>query len=199
MHDKELAPGLRVWTATHPSWRPGRSWDADVWCTYAETEEATLLVDPLVPSKDPAVLRRLDKRVERREQPVRILLTASQHRRSADDLARRYDSQIWDGEGPLPADVRTFAVEHPKPVERPLWLEPHRALVFGDALTVVAGQLRVWSDLRWDEQGWYESRLLPSLEPMCELPVEHVLVGHGPPSPGQELEAALARPPYSGN
>ena len=199
MHDEELAPGLRVWTAPHPDWRAGGQWSEEVWCTYAELSDATLLIDPLLPRDEKEFLRRLDADVERRSAPVRILLTATHHRRSADLLAARYDAEIWNGDGPLPARVETFSVEHPKPVERPLWLSRYRALVFGDALTVVDGELRTWWDARWAEgEVWYRERLLPSLRRLLELPVERVLVGHGPPSPGSELAAALARPPYTG-
>lgn len=196
---QELAPGLWRWTAPHPAWEPGKRWDEDVSCYYVETDSATVLVDPLVPRDDEQrFLQHLDGDAERRALPVRILLTAAHHRRSADLLAQRYDAVIWDGEGSLPAGVQTFRVEHPKPVERPLWLESHRALAFGDALTTRSGELRVWWDLRWpDGEEWYRERLLPSLRALAELPVEHVLVGHGPPVPGAELAAALERPPYS--
>jgi hypothetical protein len=200
MEVRELARGLWGWTAPHPEWRHGAGWDEEVWSWYVELEDTTLLIDPLVPRDDPERFwRYLDTDVERRAVPVRVLLTAPHHRRSADEVAARYGARIWDGEGDLPDGVRTFRVEHPQPVERPLWLEPHRALVFGDALKVEQGQLRVWWDVRWpDGREWYDTRLLPSLRPLLELPVEHVLVGHAPPIVGggaAELRAALERPP----
>lgn len=200
MHVEELAPGLWGWSARHPNWRPGARWDESVWCYYAEAGQATLLIDPLVPPDDEegGFHERLDTEVERRALPVRILLTASHHRRSTDELAARYDAEIWDGEGALPEGVETFRVEHPRPVERPLWLSEHCALAFGDALTTLPGELRVWWDVRWAEgDEWYRERLLPSLRALLDLPVEHVLVGHGPPAPGAELAAALNRSPCS--
>ena len=192
MPAEEVTPGLRVWTAPHPDLAER------VWCTYVEVADATVLVDPLVPrDDDEPFLRALDADVERRGLPVQILLSARQHRRSADELSTRYGAEIWDGSGALPAGVETFPVEHPKPVERPFWLSSHRALVFGDALQVVDGELRVWWDRRWKVgEDWYRDRLLPSLRPMLDLPVEHVLTGHGPPVAGAELAAALDRPPY---
>jgi hypothetical protein len=158
-----------------------------------------VLVDPLVPDDEAErFYGALDKDVERRGLPVRVLLTAPHHRRSADAVAARYDGRVWDGDGELPAGVETFAVAHPKPVERPVWLAPLRTLVFGDALTTLGGELQVWWDLRWENgEAWYRERLLPSLEPLRELPVEHVIVGHGPPARGEELARALARPPYA--
>ena len=203
MEVRELAPGLWGWTAPHPEWKPGQGWDEDVWCWYVELDGATALVDPLVPGDEAERFwRHLDADVERRARPVHVLLTASQHRRSADEIAARYEAPIWDGHGALPAGVRTFRVDHPQPVERPLWLEEYRALVFGDALLTVQGELRVWWDDRWwpDAEGWYAERLLPSLRALGELPVEHVLVGHGPPIVGNgaaELRAALDRPAYA--
>jgi hypothetical protein len=196
---EQLAPGLWGWSARHPGWRPGARWDEAVWCYHAEADQATLLIDPLLPPDDrDDLLGRLDAEVERRALPVRILLTASHHRRSADELAARYDAEIWDGEGALPQGVDTFRVEHPRPVERPFWLSGHRALAFGDALQIVDGELRVWWDVRWAEgEAWYYERLLPSLRALLALPVEHVLVGHGGPAPGAELAAALERPPCS--
>jgi hypothetical protein len=170
-----------------------------VTCTYAELPETTVLVDPLVPADEgERFYRALDKDVERRGLPVAVLLTAPHHRRSADEVAARYGAVVWDGNGELPAGVETFAVAHPKPVERPLWLAPLRALVFGDALTTAGGELQVWWDGRWAvDEAWYRDRLLPSLRPLAELPVEHVLVGHGPPVAGGELARALERPPFA--
>ena len=199
MEVRELARGLWGWTAPHAGWAPGNGWDQHVWCWYVELDAATVLVDPLVPRDDEERFwRHLDADVERRALPVRVLLTAPHHRRSADEIAARYGATIWDGDGDLPAGVRTFRVEHPQPVERPLWFASHRALAFGDSLSVQGGELRVWWDVRWPEgEAWYRAHLLPSLVPLVELPVEHVLAGHGGPVPGAELRAALGRPPYS--
>jgi hypothetical protein len=200
MDVRELAPGLWGWTAPHPAWKPDKGWDEDVWCWYVELEGATALVDPLVPLDDAERFwRHLDADVARRALPVHILLTAAHHRRSSDEVAARYDATIWDGDGALPAGVRTFRVEHPQPVERPLWFASHRALALGDTLKIDHGELRVWWDVRWPTgREWYDERLLPSLRPLAELPVEHVLIGHGPPVVGDgaaELRAALQRPP----
>lgn len=195
----KLNPGLWGWTAAHPGWKPGQGWDEQVWSYFVETETATALVDPLLPRDDAdSCLETLDREIERAGRPVQILLTCSHHRRSADELAARYDASIWDGDGELPAGVGTFRVEHPTPVERPLWFAEQRALAFGDALTLHHGDLRVWWDVRWpDGKAWYDEHLLPSLRPLAELPVEHVLLGHGGLVPGPELAAALERPPYS--
>ncbi len=199
MEVRELDSGLWGWTAPHPSWKPGEGWDEDVWCWYVELDDATVLVDPLVPRDDAERFwRHLDADVERRSLPVHVLLTAPHHRRSADEIGARFGARVYDVEDELPPGVETFLVDHPQRVEKPLWFEAHRALAFGDALTIHDGELRVWWDVRWPKgDAWYRGHLLPSLAPLAELPVEHLLVGHGGPLPGSELRAALARPPYS--
>jgi hypothetical protein len=68
-----------------------------------------------------------------------------------------------------------------------------RALVFADALTAPAGELRVWST------PWHEERALPALRALLELPFEHVVVSHGEPVHGRAAyERALERPPWGG-
>ncbi len=200
MEVREVATGLWGWTARHPGWKPSAAWDEEVWCWYVELDGATVLVDPLVPGADAEQFwRHLDADVERRALPVQVLLTARQHRRSADEIAERYGGFVFDLGDQLPAGVGTFEIEHPQRVERPLWFPSHGALAFGDALAIRGGELRVWWDTRWPErEGWYRDRLLPSLEPLAELPVEHVLVAHGAHVGGglDALAAALERPPY---
>jgi len=93
-----LADGLWRWTAVHPRWElwPNHEREArEVGCVYYEARAATVLVDPLVPAGDEeAFFRHLDADVERHGLPVVILLTAEWHRRSADELAARYDARI---------------------------------------------------------------------------------------------------------
>ena len=72
----------------------------------------------------------------------------------------------------------------------------HRALVFGDAVAEVDGELRVWSDKRVDADvsRFYRERFNPTLEPLLELDFDRVLVTHGEPvlAGGREaLDAAL--------
>jgi hypothetical protein len=59
--------------------------------------------------------------------------------------------------------------------ETPLWLPEQRTLVFADALTAPAGELRVWATPA------LEARALPVLRAMLELPFERVIVSHGAP------------------
>ena len=59
--------------------------------------------------------------------------------------------------------------------ETPLWLPEQKTLVFADALTAPAGELRVWATPA------LEARALPALRAMLELPFERVIVSHGAP------------------
>jgi hypothetical protein len=182
----ELAPGLWRWTAEHPEWRHGDSWDAEVACFYAELDAATVLVDPLVPAGEDGgpFWAQLDADVRRRGLPVAVLLTSEWHRRSADEVAARYGATI---SGELPDGVEARGAGEG---ETALWLAAHRALAVGDALISVGGELRLWVAATSPEP----------VRALLDLPIEHVLVGHGDHVPGGRaaIEAALAREPYGG-
>ncbi len=77
--------------------------------------------------------------------------------------------------------------------ETPLWLPEQRALVFADALTAPAGELRVWST------PWHEERALPALRALLDLPFEHVIVSHGEPVHTRaDYQRALELEPWRG-
>ncbi|HET6945897.1 MAG TPA: hypothetical protein VFI01_11140, partial [Gaiellaceae bacterium] len=59
--------------------------------------------------------------------------------------------------------------------ETPLWLPEQGTLVFADALTAPEGELVVWGT------PWHETRVLPALRALLELPFERVIVSHGDP------------------
>ena len=64
----------------------------------------------------------------------------------------------------------------------PLLVESRRALCFGDAVVGVEGDegpLRVWGTVPNHSETWYRDRFLPTVQPLAELGVELVLVGHG--------------------
>jgi glyoxylase-like metal-dependent hydrolase (beta-lactamase superfamily II) len=76
--------------------------------------------------------------------------------------------------------------------ETPLWLPEQRALVFADALTAPAGELRFWAT------PGHEERVLSALRALRALPFEHVIVSHGEPVHDRdEYERALGRPPWT--
>jgi hypothetical protein len=182
-----IAEGLWRWTAVHPRWEhwPNRERETpDVGCVYYEADDATVLVDPLVPAgEEDDFLRHLDADVERRALPVVILLTADWHRRSADELAGRYGARIG---GALPAGVEELAIGGADERQVAYFLRPHATLVVAEIFGVdVDGELYLGRSpalVRPEE-------LEASLARIMELPVERLLVSHGEPV----LEEAKAR------
>ena len=203
MQADQLAVGLWRWTAEHPEWRPDEGWTSQVACYYAECDDATLLIDPLLPAGDEEerFWHHLDADVERRGRPVAVLLTTPYHRRSADVVAARYGAAVHDGARPGDALPGRTEVLEPASGASPLWLPSHRALAVGDVLISVNGELRVWWVFQGEEdERDFRERWLPFLRTWLALPVEHVLVAHGDHVPGglPVLEAALGRSPYPG-
>ena len=217
---EQLRDDLWRWTARHPEWHPGE-FGAEVASFAVKADEDTLLIDPLLPPDPEAILKLIDQLVEGR---VAILTTVPYHVRSAEELWRHYrgaaETTIWghpaaakrltdrsafreiDPDTPLPAGVSAYRIGRPRRHEMPLYVPSQRALVFGDAVVELDGELRLWADERVDERRvrFYRERFNPTLEPLLELDVERVLVTHGRPvmkAGRAKLEAALeARPWY---
>lgn len=217
MQVDELAPGLWSWTARHPEWSPASAWDPEVRCFYVETDDATLVIDPLVPEDDAARFwRALDGDLERRRLPVAVLLTQAAHARSAGEVASRYGADVWGhdyarekvGGAPyrticpgaaLPGRARALELDEERDAgTTPLYFPSHRAVAVGDVLISVDGRLRMWWADGASDEAWYRDRLGPSLRRWLDLPIEHVLVAHGEQVRGgaEELAAALDRPPF---
>jgi hypothetical protein len=189
-----IAEGLWRWTAEHPNWEkwPGHEREArEVGCLYYEADDATVLVDPLVPAgEEENFLRHLDADVERRGLPVVILLTADWHRRSTDELAARYDARI---RGKLPEGVEEVSIEGTDERQVAYFIRPHAALVVAEIFGVgTDGELYVAPSpalVRPDE-------LEASLDRIMELPIERLLVSHGEPvleGAKTRMEEALGR------
>jgi hypothetical protein len=215
---EEIARGIWRWTARHPEWQPDVEWAREVASFAFAVGETLVLVDPLVPDE---VWPRLDALAERRA-AVATLITIPYHVRSSEEVLARYGARasVWghaavarrmrDGSAlrplepgaALPGGAEAFAIGSPRREEQPLWFPSHRALAFGDAVVGVEGALRVWM---WEvvdtpkRKAWYRGRFVPSLEPLLDLDVEHVLVTHGPPIVGggrEALREALTADPW---
>jgi glyoxylase-like metal-dependent hydrolase (beta-lactamase superfamily II) len=202
MEVTKIADGLWRWSAWYEEWR------ADVGCVYAETDEAVVLIDPLVP---PAEAERfweaLDRDVERLGLPVEILITVFWHARSAAEVAHRYGGRIRaagraraavarrtetevvplrPGDS-LPGAIEAFATGRSS--ELAYWLPRHNALVPGDVLLGDAD-----GGVRLCPQSWLpatvdQDAVREALVPLLDLPIERILVSHGRPV----LEHAHAR------
>jgi hypothetical protein len=189
-----VVDGLWRWTAVHPSWErwPNHERESpEVGCVYYEAEDASVLVDPLVPAGEEAdFFRHLDADVARRGLPVVILLTAEWHRRSADELAARYDARIG---GALPEGVEEIAIEGADERQVAYFIRPHAALVVCEVFAVdIDGGLRACQSpaLKRPEE------LEGSFDRIMELPIERLLVSHGEPvleNAKTRMAEALAR------
>jgi glyoxylase-like metal-dependent hydrolase (beta-lactamase superfamily II) len=185
MEVAEIRPGLWRWTAPHPAWRPDSLWPREVGSVYAETRDALVLIDPLVPENQADQFwRALDRGRERVVHlPVCILLTCAWHRRSADEVAGRYDGDVWQPGETLPIGVEGVVFEDTET----RWREAVFAfltqgvVVFGD---VVEGDGE--GGLRMPPEWWppFEERtgrIRNELRRVLDWPIDVVLVSHGEP------------------
>jgi MOSC domain-containing protein YiiM len=203
---QEVAAGLWLWRVAHPDWRQGLEWEPLVTSTFVEAGGETVLIDPLAP---PPGAREVWERLDARP-PTVVVVLKPDHVRDVDLFVRRYGARAF---GPRLFFRHDIPRTELKPIEpgdqlpgglvalydgrdrneTPVWVPEQRALVFADALTAPAGELRVWAT------NWYEERTLPALRELLELPFEHVIVSHGEPAHTREAyERALELPPWSG-
>jgi len=202
----DVAPGLWVWRMQHPDWKPGLDWEPLVPSTCVESRGEVVLIDPLSPPADAAEAW---ARIEARP-PTAVAILKPDHIRDVDLFVARYGARAFGPRLFWRDDIPETDLEPIEPGselpgglvalydgrgrnETPLWLPEQRALVFADALTAPSGVLRVW------DTPWHESRTLPALRELLELPFEHVVVAHGDPVHTRaDFEAALGRDPWDG-
>ncbi len=216
---QQLAEGLWRWTARHPEWHPGE-FGSEVVSFALRAGDETILIDPLLPPDPGPALGLIERELGDR---LAILISVPYHVRSSREIRDRFrgevETTIWghpacrkrlaDGAGfhafepgdALPGGVSAHRIGKPRRHETPLLLPSHRALVFGDAVAEVGGELRVWSDRRVDADvsRFYHERFNPTLEALLELDFDRVLVTHGQPvlaGGRQALEAALQAEPW---
>ena len=185
---RELGPGLWRWTAQHPDWSPDAApesaadWPEEVGSVLYDGEDATVLIDPLLPDGDDGLRSGLEAHVRARAVPVAILTTIKFHRRSRDELAGRYSARTSRARETLPAGVQSFPIRGAG--ETVFWIAAHRALVPGDRIMGAAdGGLRLCPEswLGYLSSGISLADLAVRLRPLLELPIESVLVSHGEP------------------
>jgi glyoxylase-like metal-dependent hydrolase (beta-lactamase superfamily II) len=190
----EILDGVWRFEALHPEWTEDEGgddgWEPLVGWWALSSPLGLVLVDPLVedwPS--------LDRLVEGQKGCAGIIRTCHWHQRSIAEAAKRYGAEVWarapgmDANGP-PYDhsvtdreelfERITVLDAERQDEIALWLPAQRALIFGDAmLRRGAGDLRVCPD-SWIQPPGGPARLRSLLRGLTTLPVEHVLVSHGP-------------------
>jgi hypothetical protein len=222
----EITPGIFHWTARHPSWRSTVE-EVQSYALVVDGA-LVLVDPLLPPHSDPrrsSLLMELDTRAGDARR-VHVIVVSPYHTRSAEDLARRWrDSRptaLWgharvrarfahadtelheiprgggtDG-APFAGDLaRAFVISRPARQETPVYLPRARALAFADAVVGDGTGLRVWNETDIGHDS-LRGRLHPTLAPLLDLDLAHVLVTHGPPvidSGHAALAAALAADP----
>ncbi len=181
---EEIVPGLWRWTAPHPAWEPGAQpdstgdWDQNVSSVLYEDRGVVVFIDPLVPADPNRFWRWADERVAGRG--VVVLTTLGPHRRSREQVVRRYGASTSRAKRNLPPGVQPIVIAGA--AETMFWLPEHRTLVPGDRiLGAREGGLRLCPEswLYWVRVDVDELRTL--LMPLLGLPVDRVLVSHGEP------------------
>ena len=178
------APGVAPERRPRAALPTGRSLSAACSATSAD---ATVLIDPLVPSGEKRLLGALDEHVGRRGRPVAVLTTIGFHRRSRDQLAERYGAATSRAKTNLPAGIESFPIRGAG--ETIFWLAEHRALVPGDRIIgAPGGRLRLCPEswLRYLASGIDAPRAVRGATPAARPGIERVLVSHGEPVLGGE-------------
>lgn len=222
----ELAPGIHRWTAPHPEWRP-RSEEVGSYALVAG-EALLLVDPLLPADADERrspLLAELELLVAAAAR-VELFVTIPYHTRSAGTLYERFSSRrptrIWGHANVrkrlpagTPLDVvpagpagtaapiaggaaEAYTVGRPRRSEHPLYVPELRAAVFGDAVVGAEGGLRFWNQSSGAGEAWYRDVFAPTLAPLAERPLEHVLVTHGPPVIGdgqRQFAVCLAAAP----
>jgi glyoxylase-like metal-dependent hydrolase (beta-lactamase superfamily II) len=189
---------------------PG-GWEQDVASIACETDDAFVVIDPLLPPDDDATRRFLDQRGHQRA--VEVLLTASWHERDTALLRRRYGAAVWASA----AATRSLSCEVANTIraagtvlggivalplggidegEVAYYLSDYKALVVAEVFIGTEAGLRVCvppalrSLPEWDG----------SVKRLLEREINMVLPAHGPPvlSDGRDsIVQALAKPDWN--
>jgi glyoxylase-like metal-dependent hydrolase (beta-lactamase superfamily II) len=201
---RDIAPGLWVWSTSHPEWTPDSDFSGPVTSTCVTVGDEVVLLDPLAPAPD------CSEAWARWEAapPTVVVVLKPDHVRDVDLFARRYGARAF---GPwlfYPGDVPRVEMTAIEPdsrlpgglralydgrgrAETPIWIAAHRTLVFADALAAPQGELLVW------DCPAFEQRALPALRDLLELPFERVIVSHGDPVHDRvAYERALTQAPW---
>lgn len=221
-----LAAGIYQWKAPHPTYRTSVE-DVYSYALETD-DALAVVDPQLPPYRDPRrprLLARLDE-IATGARRLELLITIPYHTRSAESLYERYWStlptRVWGHAGvgkrltrhaPLhviPAGAPgsaveiadgtalAFAIGSPRRSETPLYFPDLRTVVFGDAIVGTSEGLRLWNQSSSTSAAWYRDVFAPTLRPLLELELDHVLVTHGPSAVGdgrRALEECLAAPP----
>lgn len=193
--NEQIIDGLWQFQALHPEWTEEEGgedgWDPSVAWWAVATAGGLVLIDPLVDD-----WHVVDGLVADVGGCAGVVRTCHWHERSVAEAAHRYDVDVWatrDGGRQVSDRDELFDAWQVIDVERAdelaLWLPRQRALIFGDAMIrTQTGELRVCPE-SWTQPPGGAARLRAILAGLRDLPVEHVLVAHGPLVLGDGLAA----------
>ena len=192
-----LSERLIYWTEPHPGWEPNPEWPEEVGCVMYAGPEAVVLIDPLIRDDlDDHAWEWLDAAVAAVE-PVVVLLTAPWHERSTRKVVARYNARVWAppaahmrmGDLPLldhvPQGIDVFAPRGVQEGQVAFWLEKDRSLVVAEFFLGTSSGLQVLPSPNTHDL----HEFIDSLYELEQLPVERVLVAHGPPVLSDGVEA----------
>lgn len=190
----QIIEGLWRFESQLPDWTENEGgedgWEQTVAWWAVATEGGLVLIDPLVQDWDA-----VDRLVAVGGGCTGVVRSCHWHQRSIDDVASRYDVDVWarphpDGRGRPAFDHavsdqdelfdRLRGIDVERADEIALWLPRQGVLVFGDAMIRArAGELQVCPE-SWTQPEGGPARLRSLLGALADLPIEHVLVSHGP-------------------
>ena len=167
---------LTWWFSPHPAWEPGENWPAEVPVVRFETDEEVVLIDPFLPPGDD-----FDPTGSRCACCSRNRRTTAAPPISSSVTARPCGCRRAPSGGGVRAPVPTAqlprgveAIELDGEPQQVLFFIPeHATLVSGDVLSGTGGALHVFVDEADREP------LLASLDALCDLPIERVIIPHG--------------------
>jgi hypothetical protein len=191
---------------------PG-GWPQEVASVLHERDGVVTVVDPLAGAEDTALWAFLDERCAEAQRVV-VAVTASWHRRSAREVADRYDAEIrahriaaadpmlegldrlraFDADSEIAPGVEALVVGGLRQGEVVYWLPAHGALVAAEVLQGRPDGLRVGEDPAMASR----EALYAWVRALDRLSLRIVLPTHGPPERGgpEVIRRALDRPPW---
>jgi hypothetical protein len=198
-----LSERLAYWMKAHPKW------PEQVCSVLYSTPDALVLIDPLIRSDlDASAWDWLNLEVASSTSPVAVLLTAPWHERSTPQVVERYAADVWahpSGHARLTCVSNLDAVPYRITFVVPggegqvaFFIEAERTLVVADFFLGTRTGLQVLPSPSTVDMGEF----VQSLRELEELPIERVLVSHGPSvlaegqsAIGSAVRSFIANPP----
>ena len=197
----EITERVTYWAEPHPAWTPNPEWPEEVGCVLYRGPDSLALIDPLIrDDRDPAPWTWLDEAVAEAGTPVVVLLTAPWHERSTRKVVDRYDARVWAAPAaryrvqdlPQLIDVpAAVSVLTPRGVDQgqvAFWIESELTLVVAEFFLGTSTGLQVAPAPGTPDIDAF----VDSLHELTHLPIQRVLVGHGPPLLTGGLDAIAA-------